>query len=138
MFGRLTLEAFHHETSQNVAVFGMLSMGLFLIALITYLKRWTWLWREWFTTVDHKRIGIMYIVVVVIMFAKGFADAMMMRLHQSMSVGESHGFLSSGHFQEIFSAHGTTMIFFVAMGVVFALMNLIVPLQIGARDVAFP
>lgn len=138
MFGRLTLEAFQHEPSQNSAVFGMLFMGFILVALITFLKRWKWLWREWLTTVDPKRIGVMYIVVVLIMFAKGFADAVMMRLQQAFSVGDAHGFLSSGHFQEIFSAHGTTMIFFVAMGVVFALLNLIIPLQIGARDVAFP
>ena len=90
---------------------------------------------------DHcrsKRIGIMYIVVALIMFFKGFADALMMRLQQALSVGDSHGFISSGHFQEVFSAHGTTMIFFVGMGVVFGLMNLIIPLQIGARDVAYP
>ena len=72
------------------------------------------------------------------MFFKGFADAVMMRLQQALSVGDSHGFLSAGHFQEVFSAHGTTMIFFVGMGVIFGLMNLIVPLQIGARDVAYP
>jgi cytochrome o ubiquinol oxidase subunit 1 len=138
MFGRLNLDAFHHEPSQNSAVLGMLFMGIVLIGLLTYFKLWKWLWTDWITTVDHKRIGIMYIVVVLIMFAKGFTDAVMMRLHQALSVGDAHGFLSSGHFQEIFSAHGTTMIFFVAMGAVFALLNLIIPLQIGARDVAFP
>lgn len=138
MFGRLTLEAFKHEPSQNGAVFGMVITGLAIIALITYLKRWQWLWKEWLTTVDHKKIGIMYIVVVLLMFTKGFADALMMRLQQALSVGEAHGFISSGHFQEVFSAHGTTMIFFVGMGAIFGLMNLIVPLQIGARDVAFP
>lgn len=138
MFGRLTLEAFKHEPSQTSAVMGMLTMGLAVLVLITYLKRWKWLWKEWLTTVDHKKIGVMYIVVVLIMFAKGFADAVMMRLHQAFSVGDAHGFLSAGHFQEIFSAHGTTMIFFVGMGAIFALINLIVPLQIGARDVAFP
>lgn len=138
MFGRLSLEAFKHESSQNGAVIGMIVLGLALIGLITYLKRWQWLWKEWITSVDPKRIGVMYIVVVLIMFAKGFADAMMMRIQQATSVGEAHGFISAGHFQEVFSAHGTTMIFFVAMGVVFGLMNLIVPLQIGARDVAYP
>lgn len=138
MFGRLTLEAFKHEESQTGAVVGMLLMGIALIGLITYLKRWKWLWREWLTTVDPKRIGIMYIVVVLIMFAKGFADAVMMRLQQALSVGESYGFLSAEHFQEVFSAHGTTMIFFVGMGVIFGLLNLIIPLQIGARDVAYP
>lgn len=138
MFGRLTLDAFKHETSQNVAVIMMLLSGIALFALITYLKRWKWLWNEWLTTVDPKKIGVMYIVVVLIMFLKGFGDAVMMRLQQASSVGDSHGFLSATHFQEVFSAHGTTMIFFVGMGAVFGLMNLIVPLQIGARDVAFP
>lgn len=138
MFGRLTVDAFHHEASQTGAVAGMAVGGVALVLLITYLGRWKWLWREWLTTVDPKRIGIMYIAVVVIMFAKGFADAVLMRLQQATSAGEMHGFLSPGHFQEIFSAHGTTMIFFVAMGVLFGLLNLIVPLQIGARDVAYP
>lgn len=138
MFGRLTLDAFHHEASQNMAVGGMISGGIALIALITYLGRWKWLWDEWITTVDPKKIGIMYIVVVLIMFMKGFADAIMMRIQQAMSVGESYGFISADHFQEVFSAHGTTMIFFVGMGVVFGLLNLIIPLQIGARDVAYP
>ena len=138
MFGRLTLDAFKHEDSQNVAVIMMVLSGLAIIGLIFYLKRWKWLWDEWFTTVDPKKIGIMYIVVVLIMFMKGFADAIMMRLQQALSVGDSHGFISAGHFQEVFSAHGTTMIFFVGMGVVFGLFNLIIPLQIGARDVAFP
>jgi cytochrome o ubiquinol oxidase subunit 1 len=138
MFGKLTLEAFKHESSQDGAVFGMYILGAFIIGLLFYLKRWKWLWREWITTVDPKRIGMMYIVFVLIMFCKGFGDAFMMRLQQALSVGDSQGFISATHFQEVFSAHGTAMIFFVGMGVVFALMNLVVPLQIGARDVAFP
>ena len=138
MFGKLTLEAFSHEASQNGAVAGMLLGAVVLIGLISYLQRWTWLWNEWLTTVDPKKIGIMYILVTLIMFCKGFADAIMMRIQQALSVGDSHGFISAEHFQEVFSSHGTTMIFFVGMGVVFGLMNLIVPLQIGARDVAFP
>lgn len=138
MFGKLTLDAFKHEASQNSAVLSMLAAGIILIGIITYLGRWKWLWHEWITTVDPKRIGIMYIVVVLIMFFKGFGDAFMMRLQQALAVGDNPGFISAGHFQEVFSAHGTTMIFFVAMGAVFALLNLIIPLQIGARDVAFP
>ncbi len=138
MFGRLTLEAFNHEMTQNAAVFSMAIIGIALIGLITYLKRWKWLWNEWLTTVDPKKIGIMYIIVVLLMFLKGFSDALMMRLQQALAVGDSQGFISATHFQEVFSAHGTTMIFFVGMGFVFGLMNLIVPLQIGARDVAFP
>ncbi|NGX57539.1 MAG: Cytochrome bo(3) ubiquinol oxidase subunit 1 [Chlamydiae bacterium] len=138
MFGRLTLEAFQHDTVQNMAILGGLVNGIIVIALITYLKRWKWLWREWITTVDPKKIGIMYIVVVLIMFLKGFADAMLMRMQQATAVGEAQGLLHATHFQEIFSAHGSAMIFFVAMGFMFGIMNLIIPLQIGARDLAFP
>lgn len=138
MFGRLTLEAFNHDPVQNFAVLGGLVNGLLIFLLITYFKKWKWLWDEWITTVDHKRIGIMYIVVVLIMFLKGFADAVMMRVHQALAVGDTPGLLTSTHFQEIFSAHGTTMIFFVAMGFMFGLLNLVIPLQIGARDLAYP
>lgn len=138
MFGRLNMDAFKHQASQNMAVFGMIFGAIAIIGLITYFKQWKYLWREWLTTVDPKRIGIMYMIVALVMLLKGFADAFMMRIQQAMSVGDSHGFISAEHFQEVFSAHGTTMIFFVGMGVVFGLMNLIVPLQIGARDVAYP
>src|SRR6478609_9445106 len=102
MFGRLTLEAFKHDDVQSGAVISMIFSGLALIALLFYLKRWKWLWNEWITTVDHKKIGIMYIVVVLIMFSKGFADALMMRLQQAMAVGDSQGFMSATHFQEVF------------------------------------
>lgn len=138
MFGRLTLEAFKHEASQNMAVLMMVIAGVGIFGIITYLQRWKWLWKEWITTVDPKRIGIMYIAVVIMLFLKGFADALMMRIQQATAVGDAQGFLSAGHFQEVFSAHGTTMIFFVGMGVVFGLLNLVIPLQIGARDVAYP
>lgn len=138
IYGKLTWDALYHEPSQNGAVVGMVVTGIGLVALITYLKRWKWLWHEWMTSLDPKKIGIMYIAVVLIMFCKGFADALMMRIHQSLAVGDNPGFLTAGHFQEVFSAHGTTMIFFVGMGAIFGLMNLIVPLQIGARDVAYP
>src|ERR1700733_2962751 len=108
MFGKLTLESFNHEQSQNFAVIMMLLIGLGIISLIFYLKRWKWLWNEWLTTVDPKKIGIMYIVVVLIMFFKGFTDALMMRLQQALAVVDAQGFISAGHFQEVFSAHGTT------------------------------
>lgn len=138
MFGKLTVDALKHEPSQNGAVLMMCAAGIGIVGLLFYFKRWKWLWNEWITTVDPKKIGIMYIGVSLLMLCKGFADALMMRLQQALSVGEAHGFISASHFQEIFSAHGTTMIFFVAMGVMFGMMNLIIPLQIGARDVAFP
>ncbi|GAM26821.1 hypothetical protein SAMD00019534_099960, partial [Acytostelium subglobosum LB1] len=100
--------------------------------------KWGWLWREWITSVDHKKIGIMYIVASTIMLAKGLVDALMMRAQQMMAVGESMGYLEPDHYQQLFTAHGVTMIFFVAMGFIFGMINLVMPLQIGARDVAFP
>ncbi len=138
MFGKLNLDALQHESSQNVAVSMMLLSGLIILGVITYYKKWKWLWEEWFTSVDPKKIGMMYIIFALLMFCKGFADALMMRLQQVLSVGDNQGFIAAGHFQEVFSSHGTTMIFFVGMGIVFGMMNLIVPLQIGARDVAYP
>lgn len=138
MFGNLTWDAFRHDAIQSMAVISMVFGGIAIAGLLFYLKRWKWLWKEWLTTVDPKRIGIMYMVVVLIMFCKGFSDALLMRMQQILSVGDSQGILEAGHFQEIFTAHGTTMIFFVGMGVVFGLANLIIPLQIGARDVAYP
>lgn len=138
LFGRLTLKSFEHDFVQNMAVFGMVFGGLAVAGLLFYYKRWTWLWNEYIKTVDHKKIGIMYFVVALILLLRGFADAFMMRIQQAISVGDSQGYLEPGHYQEIFSAHGTTMIFFVGMGIVFGLMNCVVPLQIGARDVAYP
>ncbi len=138
MFGRLTPKDFEHDFVQNSAVYSMIFLAIVIIGLITYFRRWKWLWHEWLTSVDPKRIGIMYIVVVLIMFAKGLGDAVMLRIQQATAVGDAAGFITSEHFQEVFSAHGTTMIFFVAMGAIFGLMNLIIPLQIGARDVAYP
>lgn len=108
------------------------------LVLLTYLKRWKWLWREWLTSVDPKKIGVMYIIVALLMLLRGGVDALMMRAQQAVSVGSNNGFLSANHYQQIFSAHGTIMIFFVAMGLMFGVINLVLPLQIGARDVAFP
>ncbi|MDH5832662.1 cytochrome o ubiquinol oxidase subunit I [Luteimonas kalidii] len=112
--------------------------GLGLLAVITKYRLWGWLWNEWFTSIDHKKIGIMYMVLGLVMLLRGFADAIMMRLHQAMAFGDSAGYLPPHHYDQIFTAHGVIMIFFVAMPLVTGLMNYIVPLQIGARDVAFP
>lgn len=138
MFGRLNLEAFKHDWIEYMAGASMIIGALLMIALLTRYKRWEWLWKEWLTSVDHKKIGIMYIIVSVIMLAKGLVDAIMMRAQQAYAVGESMGYLSASHYQQIFTAHGVTMIFFVAMGLIFGIINLVMPLQIGARDVAFP
>lgn len=138
MFGKLTLDAFKHDLIEVGAGFSMLIAAVIIIALLFYYHRWTWLWKEWLTSLDHKKIGIMYIIVSLVMLYKGVIDALMMRIQQVFAVGDSHGYLTSPHFQQLFTAHGTTMIFFVGMGVVFGIMNLVIPLQIGARDVAFP
>jgi cytochrome o ubiquinol oxidase subunit I len=138
MLGRLTDQALKHDWIEYLAGISMLFAAIFIIALITYYKRWTWLWREWITSVDHKKIGVMYIVFSAVMLAKGLVDAAMMRAQQAFAFGDSMGYLGAPHFQQIFTAHGVTMIFFVGMGVMFGLINLILPLQIGARDVAFP
>jgi cytochrome o ubiquinol oxidase subunit I len=138
MFGRLTLEAFKHDWIEYGAGISMVLGAIFFIVLITYLKRWKWLWREWITSVDHKKIGMMYILFSFVMLAKGLVDALMMRAQQAIAVGDSMGYLTAEHYQQIFTAHGVTMIFFVGMGVMFGIINLVLPLQIGARDVAFP
>lgn len=138
MFGRLTLEAFQHDLVVLGAVSSMVLSTLFVIGIITYFKKWRWLWKEWFTSLDHKKIGVMYLVVSLVMLLRGVIDAAMMRAQQALSVGDAQGFISSDHFQQVFTAHGTIMIFFVAMGAMFGLINLILPQQIGSRDVAFP
>lgn len=138
ILGRLDINAFKHDAIENGVGAGICIIGLIIICLLFYFKRWKWLWNEWITSLDPKRIGIMYLVVVLLMLFKGVTDAAMMRAQLAFSVGDSHGFLGATHFQQVFTAHGTTMIFFVGMGVLFAMMNLIIPLQIGARDVAFP
>ncbi|MDO8335973.1 MAG: cytochrome o ubiquinol oxidase subunit I [Candidatus Saccharibacteria bacterium] len=138
MFGRLTLQAFQHDPIITGAQVTMVLGALSVIGFLFYTKRWQWLWREWLTSLDPKKIGVMYIIVALVMLVRGFADAGMMRLQQALSAGDAHGFLTSDHFQQIFTAHGTIMIFFVAMGLMFGLINLVVPLQIGSRDVAFP
>ena len=138
MFGRLTLDAFKHDLIENLAGYSMLIGLIVIVYLMFHHRRWKWIWKEYITSLDPKKIGIMYLVVAFLSFAKGLFEALMMRVQQMMSVGESFGYLEPDHYQQLFTAHGTTMIFFVGMGIVFGLMNLIVPLQIGARDVAFP
>lgn len=138
MFGKLNKEAFIHGPIENGALVLMVAIALSVIGLITYKKRWTWLWREWLTSLDHKRIAVMYLILSLVMLVRGFVDAVMMRAQQVVSVGDSQGFLPPSHYDQIFTAHGIIMILFVAMPFMFGMINLIVPLQIGARDVAFP
>ncbi|QRX82409.1 cytochrome o ubiquinol oxidase subunit I [Glaciimonas sp. PAMC28666] len=139
IFGRLTWDAIPYHEPILLATFIMVGVGgLAVFAAITYFRLWGTLWRDWFTSIDHKRIGVMYIVLGLIMLLRGFTDALMMRAQQAFAFGGGDGFLPPHHYDQIFTAHGVIMIFFVAMPLVTGLMNYVVPLQIGARDVAFP
>ncbi len=139
IFGRLTFESFPiHEPILLVTFAVVVLGGLGVVGAITKYRLWGWLWREWFTSIDHKKIGIMYILLGIVMLLRGFADAVMMRLQQAMAFGGNEGYLPPHHFDQVFTAHGTIMIFFVAIPLVVGLINFVMPLQIGARDVAFP
>jgi len=139
IFGRLTWESLPLHEPIVVATFIAVALGgIALLGAITYFKLWGYLWREWFSSVDHKKIGIMYMVLGLVMLLRGFSDAIMMRLQQAIAFNGSEGYLNSHHYDQIFTAHGVIMIFFVAMPFVTGLMNFVVPLQIGARDVSFP
>jgi cytochrome o ubiquinol oxidase subunit 1 len=139
MFGKLSLSAIPFDNPIIMgAVGGSILLAVVILALITYFRKWTYLWREWLTSLDHKRIGIMYIILAMVMLLRGFSDAILMRSQQALAAGMSHGYLPPGHFDQIFSAHGTIMIVFMAMPFLVGLMNIVVPQQIGARDVAFP
>ncbi|MEM5326087.1 cytochrome o ubiquinol oxidase subunit I [Paraburkholderia sp. JHI2823] len=139
MFGKLTLDAvpWHEPIIMGTGAVVALG-GLALLAAITLAGKWGYLWREWITSVDHKRIGVMYIILAVVMLLRGFADAIMMRAQQAIAYGDAAGYLPPHHYDQIFTAHGVIMIFFVATPLILGLMNVVVPLQIGARDVAYP
>ena len=139
MFGKLSLSAipFHEPIIMGTLLMVCLG-GAALLGWVTYQRKWGYLWSEWFTTVDHKRIGIMYVILALVMLLRGFADAIMMRAQQAVAASDAAGYLPPHHYDQIFTAHGVIMIFFVAMPMVTGLMNFVMPLQIGARDVAFP
>ena len=138
LLGKLSLNQLPSDPVNIAGALILIAVPIGLAILLTITKRWKWLYKEWLTTQDHKRIGMMYIIVAVAMGLRGLADVILVRTQQAVAVGHSHGILSASHFQQIVSAHGTIMIFFVAMGLMFGIINLIVPLQIGSRDVAYP
>jgi cytochrome o ubiquinol oxidase subunit 1 len=139
VFGRLTLDALPiHEPILIVTFAVVATGGIAILGIISYFRLWGFLWREWFTSVDHKKIGVMYMILGLVMLLRGFSDAIMMRLQQAIAFGGSQGYLPAHHYDQVFTAHGVIMIFFVAMPLVTGLMNFVVPLQIGARDVSFP
>ena len=138
MLGKLTIDAlpFYSDIAMGgalITVFGALGV----VVLVTWLGQWRYLWTEWLTSLDHKKIGIMYVTLALIMLVRGFIDAMMMRTQQAVAFN-SHGYLPPDHFDQIFTSHATIMVFFVAMPFLVGLFNVVVPQQIGAREVAFP
>src|SRR5262249_25536536 len=133
IFGNLTWASLPHEWFTIGGTASIVGGGAVAAAYLTLSKKWKWLW-GYMTSTDPKKIGIMYIVVASLMLFRGGIDAAMIWLQQSLSQGASHGYLDPGHFQQIFTAHGDIMVFFVTMGFLFGLLNLILPLQIGARD----
>lgn len=139
LFGKLSWAAIPFDIPLvRYTDISIIALAAIIIFSITYFKKWGYLWHEWLCTVDHKKIGVMYIILAIVMLLRGFADAVLMRLQQMMAVGAHHGFLAPDHFSQIFSAHGTIMIFFMAMPFMFGLINVALPLQLAARDVAFP
>jgi cytochrome o ubiquinol oxidase subunit 1 len=139
LFGRLTWQAVPlHDPILLLTLVGVMVGGVAVLGALTWFRAWGPLWRDWITTIDHKKIGIMYVILGLVMLLRGFADAIMMRAQQAIAFGDALGYLPPHHYDQIFTAHGVIMIFFVAMPLVTGLMNFAMPLQIGARDVAFP
>jgi cytochrome o ubiquinol oxidase subunit 1 len=139
LLGKLSWSAIPFDQPIIMGASAMMILAmLFILGWITLKGQWPYLWREWFTSVDHKRIGVMYCILALIMLLRGFTDAIMMRSQQAVAAGGAQGYLPPEHFDQIFSAHGTIMIFFMAMPFMIGLMNFAVPLQLGVRDVAFP
>ena len=137
--GKLTWDAIPLHEPIPLAAAAMVMLAIAgLLVLVTAKGWWPTLWRDWITSVDHKRVGVMYIVLALVMLVRGFVDALMMRSQLALAAGHAQGYLPAAHYDQIFSAHGTIMIFFVGMTFMVGLMNFAVPLQIGARDVAFP
>nr|WP_237715117.1 cytochrome o ubiquinol oxidase subunit I [Hydrocarboniphaga effusa] len=139
LFGKLSWEAIpYHEPILVWTFVVAAALGIGVTAWVTKQRAWGHLWNDWFCSIDHKKIGVMYMVLGIVMLLRGFADAIMMRAQQAIAFGDNMGYLPPHHYDQIFTAHGVIMIFFVAMPFVTGLMNYVVPLQIGARDVAFP
>jgi len=138
MWGKLSWDAIPFDQPIPLVASGVVGGVIMGVLAFVTLKGWMpYLWREWITSVDHKRIGVMYVLLAMVMLLRGFIDAIMMRSQQALAF-QSPGYLPPEHYDQIFSAHGTLMIFFVAMPFVIGLMNFVVPLQLGVRDVAFP
>jgi cytochrome o ubiquinol oxidase subunit 1 len=138
MLGKLSWAAIPLDQPIPMVASGVVALVVLGVLATILFKGWLpYLWKEWITSVDHKRIGVMYTLLAMVMLLRGFSDALLMRSQQALAYG-SPGYLPPEHYNQVFSAHGTLMIFFVSMPFVAGLMNLVVPLQLGVRDVAFP
>jgi cytochrome o ubiquinol oxidase subunit 1 len=138
MLGKLTWNAVPWD--QPIPLVAGAVVFILLLAVIAWIilkGHLPYLWKEWITSVDHKRIGVMYCSLALVMLLRGFIDAIMMRSQQAVAF-HAPGYLPPEHYDQVFSAHGTIMIFFGAMPFMIGLMNFVVPLQLGVRDVAFP
>src|ERR1700726_2875960 len=139
MLGKLSWGAIPFDQPIPMAASLFIIVGVLgVLGLVTWKGWWPYLWREWLTSVDHKRIGVMYVLLGLVLLLRGFSDAIMMRSQLAIAAGGAQGYLPPEHYDQIFSAHGTIMIFFMAMPFMVGLMNFVVPLQLGVRDVAFP
>src|ERR1700689_2607412 len=139
MFGKLNWDAIPFNQPIPMAASLFIVVGVLgVFGLVSWKGWWPYLWREWLTSVDHKRIGVMYVLLALVLLLRGFIDAIMMRTQLALAAGDAQGYLPPEHYDQIFSAHGTIMIFFMAMPFMIGLMNFVVPLQLGVRDVAFP
>ena len=139
IFGKLSLDSIPWHTPIIMGAGAvMLLVALVVVSCVLYFGKAKYLWNEWITTIDHKKIGIMYMILASVMLLRGFTDAILMRTQQAVAAGSALGYLPAEHYDQIFTAHGVIMIFFMAMPFMFGLLNLAVPLQIGARDVAYP
>lgn len=139
MFGRLTWSSIPWD--EPLPLVSAAVAGAAVIAVLLWVVasgRGGYVWRQWITSVDHKRVGVMYCLMALVMLLRGFSDALMMRTQQAVAINGAPGFLPPSHYDQVFSAHGTIMIFFVAMPFIIGLINIVMPLQLGVRDVAFP
>ena len=138
LIGRLSLDYLPTDPATLGAAGGIVAGGVVAVIALTYFKKWKWLWKNWLTSLDAKKIGVMYIIVAILMLLRGVADALMLRLQTATAVGSNAGPIQTDTFQQVFTAHGSIMIFFVAMGLMFGIINVVLPLMLGARDMAFP
>src|SRR5580704_6944023 len=115
MLGKLTWDAIPWDQPIPLAAGAVVALVLLaVLAWIVLSGHMPYLWREWITSVDHKRIGVMYVLLGLVMLLRGFIDALMMRSQQALAF-HGAGYLPPEHYDQVFSAHGTIMIFFAAM-----------------------